>query len=234
VHSRAAAATFPGVEFYYGRLSGNSARTAFALHEAGVHYSGRLVYTPKGENRSPAYVAINPTGKVPSLTDGELRLWESNAINWYVAEKHPETRLLPPTLAGRASVQRWLMFQAGHVSPASTTIFRKTNARVRDFWKTDADPKAVEAAYKELGRYLTVLEQALSGRDWLEGEFSLADIAYAPHFAAVVEGEEKKDGLGLSATPNVAAWLQRMWARPAWKKATEMAFSGTSRDASKG
>jgi glutathione S-transferase len=113
------------------------------------------------------------------------------------------------------------MFQAGHVSPASTTIFRKTNQRIRAFWKTDVDPKAVEAAEKELRRYLTVLEQALAGRDWLEGDFSLADIAYAPHFAAVAEG-----GFDLGATPNVRAWLERMWARPAWKKATAMAFSG--------
>ena len=76
-----------------------------------------------------------------------------------------------------------------------------------------------------------MLEQALAGRDWLEGEFSLADIAYAPHFAALAEGE---DGLDFSATPNVHAWLQRMWARPAWKKASEMAFSGVSREATAG
>ena len=215
------------MDFYFGRLSGNSARSAFALCEAGIPFTPHPVGTPNGENRLPPYLTLNPMGKVPALVDGEVRLWESNAINWYVAEKHPETRLLPPTLAGRASVQRWLMFQAGHVSPASTTIFRQTNPRIRAFWKTDADPQAVEAAYKELGRYLTVLEQALTGRDWLEGELSLADIAYAPHFAAVAEGQDGRgDGLDLSATPNVQAWLQRMWARPAWKKAVEMAFSG--------
>ena len=117
------------------------------------------------------------------------------------------------------------MFQAGHVSPPSITIFRKTNPRVRAFWKTDSDPKAVEAAYRELGRFLPVLEQALGGRDWLEGDFSLADIAYAPHFAALAEGP---DGFDFASTPNVRAWLERMWTRPAWKQATEMAFSGAS------
>ncbi len=219
------------MDFYFGRLSGNSTRSAFALCEAGVPFTPHPVGTPNSENREAPYLALNPMGKVPALIDGDVRLWESNAINWYIAEKHAETRLLPTSLAGRASVQRWLMFQAGHVSPASVTIFRKTNQRIRSFWKTDAEPKAVEAAKKELGRYLAVLEQALVGRDWLEGEFSLADIAYAPHFAALAEGD---DGLDLSATPNVGAWLQRTWARPAWKEATEMAFSGTSREARNG
>ena len=211
------------MDFYFGRLSGNSARSAFALCEAGIPFTPHPIGTPHSENRQPPYLALNLIGKVPALVDGDVRLWESNAINWYVAEKHPETRLLPSSLAGRASVQRWLMFQTGHVSPASVTIFRKANPRIRAFWKTDADPKAVEAAEKELGRYLPVLEQALAGRDWLEGDFSLADIAYAPHFAALAEGE---GGFDLSSTPNVRAWLERMWARPAWKRATEMAFGG--------
>ena len=219
------------MDFYFGRLSGNSTRSAFALCEAGVPYTPHPVGTPNGENRQAPYLALNPMGKVPALVDGDVRLWESNAINWYIAEKYPETRLLPTSLAGRASVQRWLLFQAGHVSPPSTTIFRKTNQRIRAFWKTDADSKAVEAAYKELGRYLAVLEQALAGRDWLEGDFSLADIAYAPHFAALAEGQDAQNGgagFDFTATPNVGAWLERMWARPAWKQATEMAFSGLS------
>lgn len=211
------------MDFYYGRLSGNSARSAFALVEAGADYTPHPVATPDGDNRQPSYLALNPMGKVPALVDGELRLWESNAINWYLAEKHPQARLLPTSLAGRASVQRWLMFQAGHVTPACVTLFRKTNARTRALWKTDSTPAAVEGARRELARYLPVLEQALAGRAWLERDFSLADIAYAPHLALIAEGSE---GYDFSATPNVQAWLQRMWARPAWKTAVAMALGG--------
>jgi glutathione S-transferase len=211
------------MDFYYGTLSGNSARSAFALAEAGVAFTPHPIGSPNGENREAPYLALNPMGKVPALVDGDLRLWESNAINWYVAEKHPEARLLPASLAGRASVQRWLMFQAAHVSPACMTLFRKTNARVRAVWKTDATPEAVEAARQELGRYLPVLEQALAGRDWLEGDFSLADLAYAPHLAMIAAGDA---GFDFAATPNVRAWLARMWARPGWKRAVEMSLSG--------
>jgi len=211
------------MDFYYGTVSGNSARSAFALAEAGVTYVPHPIEAPNGENREAPYLALNPMGKVPALIDGEVRLWESNAINWYVAEKHPQAGLLPASIPGRASVQRWLMFQTAHVTPACMILFRKTNARVRAVWKTDATPEAVEAARKELGRYLPVLDQALSGRDWLEGELSLADVAYAPHLAMIAQGDA---GFDFASTPHVRAWLARMWARPAWKRAVEMSLSG--------
>jgi glutathione S-transferase len=211
------------MDFYYATFSGNSARSAFALAEAGVAFSPHPFGSPNGENRQAPYLALNPMGKVPALADGDVRLWESNAINWYVAEKHPEARLLPASIAGRASVQRWLMFQAGHVSPACFALFRKTNQRVRAFWKVDFDPAAVETARRELARFLPVLDQALAGRAWLEGEFSLADVAYAPHFALLAEGSEGYDFAGFS---NLRAWLERLWARPGWKRAVEMSLSG--------
>jgi len=207
------------MDFYYGRISGNSARVAFALNEAGATFRARLVDTASGENQSPEYLSVNPMGKIPALVDGNLKLWESNAINWYVAEKLPNARLLPNAIDARASVQRWLFFQAAHVSPASITIFRATNARVQAFWKTSGDPRAVEAAHKELGRYFPVLEGVLANRSWLEGDFSLADIAYAPHSFLLVEG-----GFDIARYPRVRSWLERLWARSAWKKAAEMIF----------
>jgi glutathione S-transferase len=207
------------VDFYFGRVSGNSARAAFGLHEAGAHYTPHHVYTPSGENRSPPYMAINPVGTVPALTDGALRLWESNAINWYAAEKHPESQLLPASLAGRAGVQRWLFFQAGHVSPACQTVFCATNTRIQKFWNIHGEVQSLDAGRKELARYLVVLEQALADREWLETAFSLADIAYAPHLWLVAEG-----GYDFAATPSVRAWLDRMWARPAWRKTADMIF----------
>ena len=83
------------MDFYYGRFSGNSSRALFALHEAGASFRGHLLDTQRGENRSPEYLAINPMGKIPSLVDGSLKLWESNAINCYLAERFPKAKLLP-------------------------------------------------------------------------------------------------------------------------------------------
>src|SRR5205085_3805389 len=125
---------------------------------------------------------------IPALVDGQLTLWESNAINWYLAEKFPQARLLPSSIEGRAAVQRWLFFQAAHVSPACVPVFRATNAAVQAFWQTKGDAAAAEAGRKELARYLPVLEQQLADRDWLEGAFSLADLAYLPHLWLVAGG----------------------------------------------
>jgi glutathione S-transferase len=218
---RAGRILFRDMDFYYGLLSGNSARAAFGLAEAGTKFDAHLLDTRGGENRSAAYLAVNPMGKIPTLVDGAFKLWESNAINWYLAEKFPAARLVPSTIEGRASVQRWLFFQTAHVSPACVSIFRVTNARVREFWQTTGDPQAAEAGRKELARYLPVLEAALANRQWLEGEFSLADIAYTPHLALILEG-----GFDFAPYPRVRAWLDALLLRPAWRTAARMIAGG--------
>jgi len=206
------------MDLYYGRWSGNSARAAFGLAEAGASFQPHFIDTRGGENRKPEYLSVNPMGKVPAFVDGKLRLWESNAINWYVAEKL-KARTLPTSLEGRASVQRWLFFQSAHVTPACISVFRGTHPRMQAFWQMKADSQIVEAGRKELARYFPVLESGLANGDWLEGDFSLADIAYAPHLSLVAEG-----GFDFSPYPRVKAWLDRMLARPAWKKTAAMIF----------
>jgi glutathione S-transferase len=207
------------MELFFSRMSGNSGRAVFALFEAGVPWVQRPVDTRAAENRQAEYLAHNPMGKVPALQDGEFSLWESNAINWYIAEKHPESRLLPSSIAGRAAVQRWILFQTGHITPACVPVFRDTNARVRAFWKYKGDASAAAAARQELARFLPVLDSALVGRQWLEGEFSLADIAYAPHFMLIAEG-----GFDFSPYPQLERWLERLLARPAWKQTVQLLY----------
>jgi glutathione S-transferase len=207
------------MELFYARASGNSSRAVFALNEIGAPWRARLVDRQTGEHRSADYLAKNPMGKVPALVDGALHLWESNAINCYAAEKHPEAGLLPASIEGRAAVQRWLFFQAGHVSPACLPVMRATSARVRAVWAVVPDEQATAAARVELARYLPVLDAALDRREWLEGTFSLADVAYAPHLWLIDEG-----GFDFGSYPAVRAWLDRLLARPAWQRARDLVF----------
>ena len=140
------------MDLFYGRMSGNSARSLFALYEADAVFTPHVLDTNAGENRAAAYLALNPMGKIPALTDGAFRIWESNAINIYVAEKYPSSALLPATIEGRAGVNRWLFFQTGHVTPACQQIFRVTSRRMQEFWKLPVDAQAAEAGRKELAR----------------------------------------------------------------------------------
>jgi glutathione S-transferase len=156
---------------------------------------------------------------VPAIVDGALALWESNAINWYLAEKHPEAGLLPSSVEGRARVQKWLFFQTAHVWQACGAIFRASHPGYLKFWNGTANAAAAEAGRADLARYLPILEAALEGRDWLEERFSLADVTYAAHLWLAREA-----GASLSATPRVDAWLARMVARPAWQKTLAMIF----------
>src|SRR6185436_21132731 len=108
-----------------------------------------------------------------------------------------------------AAVQRWLYFQAGHITPACVSVFRATHERSRAFWGYQGDARAAESGRKELERFLPVLESALAdGRDWLEREFSLADIAYAPHFMFISEG-----GFSFAPYPQLARWYERLTSR---------------------
>lgn len=219
IAARGGIVTLPAMDFHFGKNSGNSARSAFALYEARVAFTPHALDVPSGSSRAPGYLALNPMGKVPALLDGTTALWESNAINWYIAESHPEAKLLPSTPAGRASVQRWLFFQAAHVSPAATAVNRDLSSRHRSYWKLVPDPRAAEVGRQELARYLPVLESALATSDWLEQQFSLADLAYAPHLGFLVEG-----GFDFSTTPRVRDWLERLLARPAWQQARALVF----------
>lgn len=207
------------MELHYGKVSGNSARAVFAAYESGLPIDFKLVDTAAKEHQSPAYKAINPMGKIPSLTDGPFHLWESNAIGLYLAEEGPARHLLPATAQGRASMQRWLFFQAAHLSPPCVPLFRALNEQVKAFWKITPGPQEVEQARKELARFLPVLDQAAQGREWLEETFSLADIAFAPHLWLLAEG-----GFDFTVYPALREWLGRVWARPAWKEAQALVF----------
>jgi glutathione S-transferase len=207
------------VDFYFGKNSGNAARTALALYEVGVPFEAHPLDLRKP--RSPEYLKLNPLGKVPTLIDGANTLWESNAINWYLAEKYPKAGLLPQTPEGRAAVLRWAFYQSAHVSPAATAVHRSLNPAHSRYHDQQTDPREAENARKELARFLPVLESALEKADWLLGEYSLADLAFAPHLGFLVQY-----GFDFPGTPRVRAWLERIRARPAWQKAQALIFDG--------
>ncbi len=194
-------------------LSPNALRSRAVIFELGLDVEIVDIDMRAGENRTPEFLALNPNGKVPVLVDGDLTLWESRAINAYLAAAHGDGRLCPAEPKARAIVDQWSYWHAVHLSPTvQKVVFERVIKPA--FGMGEPDPAAVEAGLKDMVPLMAVLEGWLTGRDWIAGELSLADFALGSTF-------HLRAPAGIELPANVAAWMARLEARPSWQKATE-------------
>ena len=161
----------------------------------------------------PELVALNLNGKVPVLVDDDFVLWESRAINAYLAKKHPEKNLYPQDVRRTALVDQWSFWQAIHLGPPMQKVAFERFVKQR-YGLGEPDEDAAAASHKEAVRYLAVLEHGLEQREWVAGELSLADFALASTFMFRVPA-----GISLQEFPRVSAWIERMEARDSWQRA---------------
>ncbi len=190
-------------------MSPNTRRARFALEEHGVAYEFVPVDLMSGEHRSPAYLALNPTGRVPTLVDGDFLLWESNAILEYVAALHPDKKLGGQSPRDTGEIARWMYMNCAHLSPNVARIFAHTIRLPPE----KRIPQLVDDARAEVDRSLGAMAKRLAGRPYLADRFSLAEIAVAPTLAAA-----PMLGIDLGRFADVAAWMARISERSAWKK----------------
>src|SRR2546428_4003767 len=157
--------------------SPNPQKVRFALLELGLECEIVPVDLLKSEQRTPEFLALNPYGRVPVLTDGTLTLWESHAILAYLGEK--TGKVWPTSAAGRADALRWLFFLSGHISPpASDLAFNRIGAKLLGL---PADEDAIARGEKALPDVIRILEGQLANGKWLPGDaFTLVDCAYGP------------------------------------------------------
>ncbi|PLZ03807.1 glutathione S-transferase [Burkholderia sp. WAC0059] len=165
-----------------------------------------------GRNEDPDYLAMNPTGLVPTLVDGDFVLWESNAILRYLAMQYgPSSLLYPSAPKVRASIERWLDWSLSKLAPTERPLFvalvRTPEAR--------RDAAAIAADLERVGREWALVDRHLTGRFFLENErFSLADIVIGA-FARRWFGLE---GIERPALPNLERWYARLATREGFRK----------------
>ena len=176
-------------------------------------YEAHRVTLADADVKSPEFTALNPNGKIPAIIDpdgpdGPLGLFESGAILLYLAEK--SGRYGGDTRAKRMEILQWVMFQMGGIGP----MF----GQMGFFWKLGGkeieDPRPRDRYANEARRLLGVVEAALDGRDWIAGEYSIADMAIGP-WLNVLNFYETKEQVGWSDHPNCVAYLERFLDRPA-------------------
>lgn len=164
----------------------------------------------KGEQKTEEFLKINPNGKIPALVDGDVKLFESNAILCYLASQYGPTPLLPTDPAGRAQVDQWLFWQSAHLSQAVGKImFERFYKEMLNLG--EPDQKRIEEGMVEVDRYCSVLDGVLARADYVCGKMTVADYALAATFA-------RRDAaqIDLSKYAHVTRWLQAVESRPAW------------------
>jgi glutathione S-transferase len=194
---------------YTAPLSGNGRKVHMFLEEGGAEYQLLRMDLLKGEQKRPEYLKLNPNGKVPTLVDGDFVLWESNAILLYLAEKFPAANLLPTHPQDRARAFQWLLFEQTTFRPPLSLLMRQTRFTPAE----RQDKQAIEQAWSEVQANMSILQNTLSGRDYIGRTFSVADIAVLPYIYLATDL-----GTDLAAWPAVAAYYQRLSARPSWQK----------------
>ena len=175
----------------------------------------------KGENRTPEYLAINPNAKVPALTDGDVRLWEADAIMCYLARKAGSD--LWPSDDRQIEVVRWLSWNAYHFTRHAGTLYFQNLVKPK-FFKAEADPKAVEEATGFFRQFAAVLNDHLRGRKYLLGDrLTVADFSVAVTLPNA--GEAK---IPVGEFPEIERWHARLNELPAWREPFPKAASAAA------
>jgi GSH-dependent disulfide-bond oxidoreductase len=204
------------IELYYWPTS-NGQKVALFLEEAGLPYQAFPINISKGEQYAPEFLKISPNNRIPAIIDrepadggGPLSLFESGAILLYLAEKIG--RFIATDVRGRADVLQWLFWQMGGLGPMAgqTHHFRSV---------APENPYAIERYVKETGRLYGVLNTRLADRDFITGEYSIADMACYPWIVS-----HERQGQNLEDFPHVKRWFEAITGRAAVTRAYRKAL----------
>ena len=186
----------------------NGFKIAIALEELGLDYDIEWINIGAGNQHQPDYLAISPNGRIPAIVDHEtgISMMESGAILQYLAEK--TGKFGGQTLQERAEINQWLHWQVGGLGPmmGQANHFRGLKDKV---------PYGETRYMNETVRLFGVLDKQLEGRDYIAGDYSIADIAAVPWAGMATMMNEER----LLACTNVMSWIERNIARPATARA---------------
>lgn len=202
------------IDVYYWPTPNGHKVTIF-LEEAGVPYKIVPVNIGKGEQFTPQFLAISPNNRMPAIVDrapadggAPISVFESGAILIYLGEKTGKFLPGPDEVRARKEVIEWLMWQMGGLGPMSGQAGHFLNYAPEDV------PYGKRRYTQEVNRLYGVMDKRLADRDWLAGDYSIADMASYPWVAIWKRLQQSLDEF-----PNLARWIERMKARPAVDRA---------------
>jgi glutathione S-transferase len=188
-----------------GKGLARDTRVRWALEEAGLPYEVRLV--PFGAMKEPAHLALHPFGQIPTYEEGGLALFETGAIILHIARHHPG--LLPPDANARERAVMWMFAAVNTMEPPILDIFTARILEGDKPWAAERIPLVMDRVRNRLRQ----LSARLGDADWLDGEFSAGDLMMVH-----VLLRARPSGV-LDEFPNLAAYVARGEARPAYQRA---------------
>ncbi|WP_372657838.1 glutathione S-transferase family protein [Hydrogenophaga sp.] len=195
----------------YTAATPNGHKVSIALEELGLPYTLKVLDLSKGEQKTPAFLALCPNGRIPAIVDheaGGFSVFESGAILIYLAEK--TGRLMPADAQGRSLVLQWLMFQMGGIGP----MMGQANVFYRYF--PEKIQPVIDRYQGESRRLFGVLDARLKDHEFLAGDYSIADIA---NWAWV--RTHRWSGVELDDLPHLKRWRDTIRARAAVQRGIE-------------
>lgn len=198
------------IEVWGRRSSSNVQKVIWALDEIGLEFNRHTVGGSFGGNREPAYLKMNPNGLVPVLRDGDVTMFESNAIVRFLAARYGDGTLRPKDAKGLAAAEQWMEWQNLNVVPPISAIFWN---EVRTA-KAERNANAIAAAEANLTKTLPIADRALGSSRWFAGD----DFSYGDIVMGVLYWRYSKVGANTLDVPNIKRWFEALQQRPAYKK----------------
>lgn len=200
------------MKLYINPVSPNSRKVAAVSNHLRLDSEVEIIDLSKGQNRSPEFLAINPNGKIPALSDGDFSLWESNAIMGYLCSKIDDTSLWPKSRA-RYDIIRWMSWELAHWGRWISTYGFETLLKER-FGLGAPDEKVMEEAAKFIGKFGEVLDAHLANNEFLvDNTLTIADFAVGSHLTYRVPAK-----LPINGFENITAWEARLNEVAAWRE----------------
>jgi GST-like protein len=196
------------IDFYYWPTP-NGWKVSIMLEECGLPYRVVPVNISKGDQFKPEFLAISPNNRMPAIVDDGMPVFESGAILLHLAET--ANRFMPADRLGRKEALEWLFWQVGNLGPMAGQLSHFVN------YAQGEHPYSHQRYANEYNRCLGVLERRLEGRDYILGEYSIADMASFPWVLI-----SKPLCQALDEFPNVARWREAIKQRPAVQRGIDL------------
>ncbi len=198
------------IELYYWPTP-NGHKVSIMLEECGLEYAVHRVDIGAGEQFSPEFLAISPNNRMPAIvdTDSGIGIFESGAILMYLADK--AGRFLPGDQAGRYEVLQWLFWQMANLGPTAGQLSHYVN------YASDPVPYAHQRHASEYDRLLAVMDVRLRDRDYLGGDYSIADMACFPWIIPY-----RRFGFDLDRFTNLRRWFDAIKTREAVQRGVNL------------